>query len=634
MTSSPIPLQRLRRAAARAAFRLRLRDLVQRGIGWLPLPLVYGIVALAYVKLAHPGPALIAHLITGLAGLVLLLVVLAAHAWLRPRHPLAGAIAIDRHQGLDGRVGNALAFAELPSEARTPLMKAAIEDALTSTPRLSPAEAVPLPWPRELPLVAVLFGGLVFLALLEVRTARLLPPPPVAPSPVLSADDLELYRDLAKELETRTRDAESLVAVRRFNQLLKDLEERRLDRREAFQRLEELERALLDGAEAEQQALEDGLSAVAKELEASELSRPIARAFEEKRLADAEQALRALADRLRDRGQPPTRADLERLREALRRASLASEAREERLAEERQRVEQERKRLLEKQADGAMTPRDQGELAQRERQLERLDRERRSAQGVRRQLSELDRQLAEAARELMEAAGRSAESLDAAAEDVNRMAREELSRQEKEELLRQLREMRELMRQQGKGGEDREERMRRFAERARGQAGDDPRGSGRGGEQEGTGSPRRIALRPGSGSGTQPGDAAGRGQGAGQSSGLRGKEGAGNQPGGEPGGAKGGHEAGRGHDPNLAGDATELDGELQDVTAVAADTGQGSASSQVIMGASERGFVGRGYRDVYVDYRTVAEAEMRADEIPPGYRFYVQRYFQLIRPRD
>jgi hypothetical protein len=70
------------------------------------------------------------------------------------------------------------------------------------------------------------------------------------------------------------------------------------------------------------------------------------------------------------------------------------------------------------------------------------------------------------------------------------------------------------------------------------------------------------------------------------------------------------------------------------VTAAGIDTGQGAASSQVIYGAAQRGFVGKGYKQVYVEYRTVAEQVMTKDEIPPGYRFYVQRYFQLIRPRE
>jgi hypothetical protein len=52
------------------------------------------------------------------------------------------------------------------------------------------------------------------------------------------------------------------------------------------------------------------------------------------------------------------------------------------------------------------------------------------------------------------------------------------------------------------------------------------------------------------------------------------------------------------------------------------------------MTSAERGFVGKGYQRVFTDYETVAEQVMDKDEIPPGYRFYVRRYFQLIRPRD
>ena len=63
------------------------------------------------------------------------------------------------------------------------------------------------------------------------------------------------------------------------------------------------------------------------------------------------------------------------------------------------------------------------------------------------------------------------------------------------------------------------------------------------------------------------------------------------------------------------------------MTAAGVDTGEGSASSEVIYGAAERGFVGKGYKKVYTDYRAVAEQVIDQDEIPPGYRFYVQRYF-------
>jgi hypothetical protein len=109
--------------------------------------------------------------------------------------------------------------------------------------------------------------------------------------------------------------------------------------------------------------------------------------------------------------------------------------------------------------------------------------------------------------------------------------------------------------------------------------------------------------------------------------------GAGDQPG--SGGPGGGKDWGTGHDAQVKGEETDLkSARTQDVVAAGVDTGQGDASSEVIYGAAQRGFVGRGYKKVYTDYRTVAERVMNQDEIPPGYRFYVRRYFQLIRPRE
>ena len=72
----------------------------------------------------------------------------------------------------------------------------------------------------------------------------------------------------------------------------------------------------------------------------------------------------------------------------------------------------------------------------------------------------------------------------------------------------------------------------------------------------------------------------------------------------------------------------------QDTQVAGQDTGQGASRSEVIEGAAERGFAGRGYTKVYREYHTVAEEALGKDEIPGGYRSYVRRYFQLIRPRD
>jgi hypothetical protein len=108
----------------------------------------------------------------------------------------------------------------------------------------------------------------------------------------------------------------------------------------------------------------------------------------------------------------------------------------------------------------------------------------------------------------------------------------------------------------------------------------------------------------------------------------------GQQSGRGEGGGKGGHGAGTEHDPNVQGKATASVGGTQDTQVAGNDTGQGGSRSEVILGAAERGFASRGYEKVFREYHTVAEEALDKDEIPGGYRFYVRRYFQLIRPRE
>ena len=115
----------------------------------------------------------------------------------------------------------------------------------------------------------------------------------------------------------------------------------------------------------------------------------------------------------------------------------------------------------------------------------------------------------------------------------------------------------------------------------------------------------------------------GQGQGSGQ-----GQNGGGGQGQGQ------GQGYGTGHDPNVQGGASAIKSGTQDTSVQGNDTGQGGSRSEVILGAAERGFASKGYTKVYREYHTVAEEALNKDEIPGGYRFYVRRYFQLIRPRD
>ncbi|MEI9937099.1 MAG: hypothetical protein WDO69_07725 [Pseudomonadota bacterium] len=597
----------------------------------LPLPLGYAVLVLTLIKAFRLDAA--SQRGGWLLGVVPLLVFVVGvgRVLFTRRTSWGGSIALDQFHGFHDRVTSALSFSQVPLAERTPLMQAAIEDGVLLAHRLDPRRAVPIGVPRELGVVLALLLGLCALSLLEVRQFRQLPPPTAFEPMVMSPDDIDLFRDVAKELQAKNDDPNALVAVRRFNQLVEDIAEHRLDRHEVFQRMGDLERDLKDNLELDRDARDDGLKGLARELEKSGLSKAAATALDEKRLADAEKALRELAEKLKKKEGRPSAAELDKLRQALEKASRSNEERARSIDQRRRELEEEHKSLLKKKndkPDAGASPDQDKKLADNERRLEHLDREKNRVERSQKQMSELDKQLAQAARDLMRDAGQSAQDLEQGAQDINRMAKQETSDEQKQELLKKLQEMRELMRQQGKGGKDQIERLQKFSQRARGQSGS---GQGKPGEGQGEGQrggkkdgPLRLGTGPGSVSIEVPVPQSGSGQGQGQPSG--------DKPGGSDPGA--GESYGSGHDPNLAGKATDLKGKTTDVTAAGADTGQGAASSQVIYGAAERGFVGRGYKQVFTDYQTVAERALSQDEIPSGYRFYVRRYFQLIRPRE
>jgi len=103
------------------------------------------------------------------------------------------------------------------------------------------------------------------------------------------------------------------------------------------------------------------------------------------------------------------------------------------------------------------------------------------------------------------------------------------------------------------------------------------------------------------------------------------------QGGGEPG--MGGEDHGDGHDPNLRGDPTRLAAKRRAVVAQGVQ-GAGPSRSETILGSAEKGFATAAYKRVYGDYSAVVEEVMSKEQVPPGYRFYVKRYFQLIKPRE
>jgi hypothetical protein len=565
-------------------------------------------------------------------------------AMLRRLPPRAGTIALDRHHGLHDRLTNALAFEALPREQRSPLMEAAIDDACAFAADLRPGKAAPLKSPAQLWAPALAVVGLVGLALLEVRVPRKeVPVAKTIDALLMSPDDLELFKDAAKALDRENQSPEMKAAVERFNQLIEDLANKRLDRTEAFRRMEALERELLKGAEADLKALEEELKETGTELKKSELAKNVGESLEKKDLEKAKKDLKDLAERLRDKKKKLDKAEIERLRKAL---SKATERRKEALAAVNEKRAEAREQLLKQKQKMSEDPAKRAEeerlLKKKERELERLDREAEQKERSGRQLDRLDRDLAKAAEDLMRELGLSAEDLEQAAEDINRLQEQEMSEKEKEELRQRLEELRELLRQQGQGGKQRMARLLRFGKRARGGGGQgqDQQGQGQGQGEEQEGQEGQEGEGQGQGQGRRPGEGQvwvlgpggkkilmpGAGQGGQQGGQGQQNGGEGSQPGGEG--------AGTGRGPDVAGGRTDPKMGTQDVQAQAVDSQEGPSNSEVILSAAERGFKGAPYKKVFTQYRTVAEEQINKEQIPDGYRFYVNRYFQLIRPRE
>ncbi len=600
-------------------------------------------------------------------------------AYLRPLAERAGAVALDRHHGLSDRLSSALSFLALPAAERTPFMEVAIEDAVRVSASLDPRRAVPIRLARRGDASAALLLAIatVGIGLFEVRRHEVRVAARTIDAVDVTADDLDALRDFMKELEQKAGSEETKAATAEFNQLIADLAAKRLDRTEAFRKMQALEDKLLEGSAADHKALEAALAKMGDEMKKAELTRPAGAALSTDHLADAEKALKELADKLRNEGKGVSKAELEKMREALKHASEDSAKQQEAIAQRREELQQELLKEKKKQAerDGGASEQDKSLLEKKERELQRLEKEQAEAAAAGRQLDRLDRELSQAAADLMKDLGATADDLDKGAEDINRMAQQEMSQEEKEQLKQKIDELREMIRQQGQGGKQHMVRLQRFQSGARGQGQQGQGQSGEGQEGEGEQAQNGQPGQQGQGQGQQGQGQHGQGQqGQGQQGQGQGQNGQGQQgqgqgqsgqggetwivgPNGEKmlmlsrggsggglgqgqgenggnGDGKGGHGWGTGHDDHVQGGAHSIKSGTEDTQVAGQDTGQGSSRSEVIQGAAERGFTSRGYQKVYREYHTVAEEALAKDEIPGGYRSYVRRYFELIRPRE
>ena len=322
----------LKAPAEKAERRLRMARALGSGAKALVAALAVVAVVLALRKTGLIGERA-ARVLLALSALGTLVTMAVAYSRRLPR--FSGAVALDRYHALSDRLSSALSFSELPTGERTPFMDAAIDDAMAAAPAVNPKKAVPFRSPREMPIIGALALVVVALLLFEVRkhvvqtSAKTIDPVDV------TADDLDAMRDFLKDMQQNAQSDDAKDATREFNQLIEDLAAKRLDRTEAFRRMQALEDKLLEGRDADAKSLEEALQKIGEEMKKSDMTKPAGEALDNKNLVDAERQLHELAKKLREGESKQNQEQLQKMRDALKAAAADQAKRQEALDKKR-----------------------------------------------------------------------------------------------------------------------------------------------------------------------------------------------------------------------------------------------------------------------------------------------------------
>jgi hypothetical protein len=552
----------------------------------------------------------------------------------------------------------------------TPFMVAAIADAVGRGSAYAPGVIAPFRRPRALPALAAaaLLLGAAALVPLPARGSRapLSASPPAGNDPPaarvhLRGDALDPEREqIAAALRAAAAlgDPELAALARGLAATVNDLAGQGLERGAALDRLAELQRRS-EEASADLASLRQGIAQASQALQTAPATREAGRALAAGDAAGTEKAINELAaqaaaasdaernriagtlDQAGDRvrgpapaatpdgrppgapasattgGDPPPEASASLTPDGEPRAGdddgEPGEERPRRLARDDQRPPR----------SSSSPPTHAAPRGPRPRRLQRLEREL--------------RETAAACRTDPESCRR---KLQRQAHELPRMEDEVRSLDQRQRLAEAVRQLRDRLRRESNGGNERAREERRFLRAARGEsprdherhrqqdpdpddqarvAVDDPEGLSDEGDdrddEEGGGDPSSgdSAMQTSGaeeGSGQAAGDQAGAGQAANSGDGI------GNQKGDAPLGERGALTT-RGH----AREAQVRDG-------------AGPTRAQVIQSAARRGFAHAPYQRIYGDYQAAVEESLDASAVPPGRRYIVRRYFQLIRPQS
>jgi hypothetical protein len=544
--------------------------------------------------------------------------------------PLYVAQALDRSLGAPDLLGSAWAFLNEPAERRSAFMHACIGQALRAAQRAEPASVLPLQRPRAWPHAAVAGVAVLAIALIHLPAAPHAVAKPVQKPRLLHQDDIQAFREETAALKIDAQaDPDLRDATRELNTLLEALRDQKLDRADALRELRGLSERLQDAAlGADDEALREALRELGRALAGTPQIEALTNALAAADAAKARAELERLAEQLKAQPSPSNDAR-KKLERALDRAAKAkSDEAKAQLDKARAELE----RLLKKKNEGQNDEQQQRLLRKKQRELDQLERNAEQRARGERKLDDLRRELGSSGQSLGAGKnGEAAQHMQQAAQQMQRAERSQMSEQQRKQLRDRVEQLRELINKQrqaqqqtqgsqqnggGKQPQGQRLNMERFSQSARG--GGQPQDPN---EQNGR-KPDGTLLMPGQGDKPgepilMPGEDTPNAQQAITET-MR--------------DAREGTEAGQGGKPESER-ATKLDGTRVD-TRVSGEQRAGLTRSQVIRDASQHGFVTRDYERVHGEYERHAEAVIDRDKIPGGYRFYVRRYFQLIRPRE
>lgn len=639
---------------ARARRRLRLQAALESATTASILALGGALVVVYLVRQQVLGETAGLVWLGACAGVILIGAVLGAIGRL-PTHLVA--TRIDRASGLADRLSTACAFEAQLGDGKSPddpqteaLMHAAIRDAVEATPRANVPAATPFRRPRD-GRAALVFG------ILGLAVAGLYWPDPSAAGPLadtaalerqqaeqalaerqrLAEEDVDYTRDLLEDMRRvaqAERDPNLEEFVSEIEALLAKAELGELTKEELLEKLAKAEEQFMQGAGEDMEETMADLGETGRALEKNQELRELGKAMQQGDLEAVQKELEALAQKL-DSGEisPEQRQEVAKALEQAaqkfeQKQSQRDQALDKQIAEAKEQMER-----LEKQQEKTQDPQEKKKLTRRlenqKRQMEKLEREKeeREQSAQRRNLKSLHRNLEQASKEMRKEEGQqqqqqqqrmASQDLRNAAKDAGQVDADQRKMAAQKKVASQLDDLKEAMRRARQNGNQgpkdlfgKNQRNQDFQRRAQGQQGS------------------RQAWRPGSRqqmSGRISQGQQGQGQqGQGQQPGQGQKPGQGQQ--------QGGDSYGDQHDANVLGNPTPHAGKTQDES-VSGVHGRGPSRRETILSAAQKGFSSRAYEQVYAEYKNIVEEVVRAEKVPSGYKYYVKRYFQKIKPHS